>query len=94
MIGSIEGKLATLQATQQKLQADSSGAVTEQMVEDAKQVAAQCTAEVAVIRVELRSPCLPSDSRASHDVCVGGLLGMGSPKDSFGDKSPCLYQIL
>jgi len=27
--------------------------VTEQIVEDAKQVAAQCTAEVMVIRVEL-----------------------------------------
>lgn len=50
---SIEGKLETLQETQQKLQADSSGAVTEQMVEDLKQAAAQCTTEVAVIKVEL-----------------------------------------
>ena len=37
---SIEGKLVTLQVTQQKLQADSSGVVTEQMVEEAKQAAA------------------------------------------------------
>jgi len=33
---SIEEKLATLQVTQQKLQVNSSGALTEQMVEDAK----------------------------------------------------------
>lgn len=50
---SIEGKLVTLQATQQKLQAESSGVVTEQMVEDAKQAATQCTTKVAVIHVEL-----------------------------------------
>lgn len=39
VIASIEGKLVTLQATQQKIQADNSGAVTQQMVEDTKQVA-------------------------------------------------------
>ncbi len=38
--------------------------------------------------LELRFPRLPSDSRVSHDVFVGGLLGTGSPKDSFGAKSP------
>lgn len=48
-IGSIEGKLVTLQATQQKLQVDSSGAVTKQMIKDMMQVVAQCTTEVAVI---------------------------------------------
>jgi len=37
----------------------------------------------------LRSPCLLSDSRESHDVCVEGLLGTRSPKDSFRAKSPC-----
>lgn len=49
---SIEGKLVTLQATQQKLQANSSGVVTEQMVEEAKQAAAQCTVEVVAIQLE------------------------------------------
>ena len=53
VIASIEGNLVTLQETQQKLKADSSGAMTEKMVEDANQVATQCTAEVAGIRVEL-----------------------------------------
>lgn len=53
VIGNIEDKLATLQAAQQKLQADSAGAVTEKKVEDAKQAAAQCMAEVEVIRVKL-----------------------------------------
>ena len=33
---SIEGKLANLQATQQKLQADNLGPATEQLVEEAK----------------------------------------------------------
>ena len=38
--GNNEGKIATLQAMQQKLQANSAGAVTKKTVEDAKQVAA------------------------------------------------------
>ena len=46
---SIEGNLASLQATQQKLQADSLGPAIEQLVEEVKQVAAQCTAEFSVI---------------------------------------------
>lgn len=50
---SIEGNIVTLQETQQKLQANISGVVIEQMVEDAKQVAAQCTIEFVVIQVEL-----------------------------------------
>lgn len=50
---SFEGKLATLQATQQKIQDGSSGAMTKQMVEDTKQATTQCTVKVAVIRVEL-----------------------------------------
>jgi len=37
----------------------------------------------------LRSPCLLSDLRVSHDVFVGGLLGTGSPKDNSGAKIPC-----
>ena len=37
----------------------------------------------------LRSSCLPSDSRASHVVCVGVILGTGSPKDSFRAKRQC-----
>jgi len=41
-----------------------------------------------------RSPCLHRDSRVSHDVCVGGLLGARSPKENFGAKSPCFSQIL
>lgn len=49
----IEGKFATLQTTQQKLQADSAGEVTEKIVEDVKQVASQCTVEVGIIQVEL-----------------------------------------
>jgi len=51
--GNIKGKLATLQVTQQKLQIDSIGEVTEKTVEDEKQAAAQCTTKVVVIRVEL-----------------------------------------
>jgi len=39
VIGNVEGKLASLQATQQKLQADSTRAVTEQTTEDMKQAA-------------------------------------------------------
>jgi len=45
----MEGKLVTLQAMQQKLQAENAGAVTEKTIEDAKQAVAQCMAEVAVI---------------------------------------------
>lgn len=56
-MGNIESKLANLQATQQQLQADNIGVVTEKIVEDAKQAAAQCTAKVAVIRVELDELC-------------------------------------
>jgi len=41
-----------------------------------------------------KSSCLPSDLRASHDVCGGGLLGTGSPKGNFGAKIPCLSQFL
>ena len=57
VMASIEGKLVTLQETQQKLKINSSGEVSEQMVEEAKQVAAQCTAEVAVIHVEMGGLC-------------------------------------
>lgn len=46
---SIEGKIATFQVTQKELQVDSSGAMTEQMVKDAKQAASHYIAEVAVI---------------------------------------------
>lgn len=53
MTGNIKGKLVTLQETQQKLQVDNAGAVIEQTVEEAKQVATQCKAEVAVIWVKL-----------------------------------------
>jgi len=52
--GSIEGILATLEATQQKLQASNAGLVTEQTVEDTKQVDGQCTTEFVVIQVELK----------------------------------------
>jgi len=37
----------------------------------------------------LRSSHSYSDSRVSHNVCVGGLLGKGSPKDIFWAKIPC-----
>jgi len=50
---SIEGNLASVQETQQKLQADSAGPTTEQLVEEIKQAVAQCTAEVAAVQVEL-----------------------------------------
>lgn len=69
------------------------------MVEDTKQVVAQCTVEVAVIQVELGDfhtkistpeEWLKGDSRG----CVGGLLGMGSPKDSFVANIPCFESIL
>lgn len=53
-MASIEGKLVTLQATQQRLQADSSGEVTMRMVEEAKNTSSECTVEVAIIQVELR----------------------------------------
>jgi len=43
----------TLQVMQQKLQADNTRVVIEKIVEDAKQAIAQCTAEVAVIRIKL-----------------------------------------
>ena len=82
--GNIEGKLATLQATQQNLQDDSAGVVTKKTIEDVKQATSQCTAKVAIIQVELEE---------IHDVCVGGLLGVGSPKGNFGAKSPCLNQF-
>lgn len=49
----IEGKLATMQETQQELQADSSRSITQQIVEEAKQVTTQCTVEVVVIQAEL-----------------------------------------
>jgi len=50
---SIEGNLVNLQATQQKLQVDSSGPMTEQLVEEEKQATTQCTVEVAIKQVEL-----------------------------------------
>lgn len=53
VIGNIEGKLANLQAMQQKLQADSARAVIEKTFEDPKQAAAHCITEVVVIRVKL-----------------------------------------
>jgi chromosome segregation ATPase len=49
----IEEKLASLQTTQQKIQEDSAGPTTEQLVEQVKQAATQCTTEVAVAQVEL-----------------------------------------
>lgn len=58
VIASIEGNLVNLEATQQKLQADSLGAVTKQMVEEAKQVATHCTVEVAIIQVDLGGLCV------------------------------------
>jgi len=47
---SIEGKLAHLQETQQKLQIDSSGPVIEKLFEEVKQAGTQCTAKVSVIQ--------------------------------------------
>lgn len=49
----IEGKLANLQVTQQKLQVDNLRPITEQFVEETKYVAAQCTTEAIIIQVEL-----------------------------------------
>ena len=42
----------------------------------------------------LRSPRLQSDLRVSHDVCVGDLLGGGSPNGSFRAQSLYFGQIL
>ena len=65
IIASIEGKLVTLQTTQQKIQGGSSTAVTERRVEEVQQAAAQCAAEVAVIQTELgglrAKICIPTE---------------------------------
>ena len=55
LTASIERKLASLQVTQQKIQADSTKLATEQLVEQVKQAVTHYTAEVAVIQVELGS---------------------------------------
>ena len=49
----IEGKLASLQETRQKIKSVSAGLVIEQLVEEMKQVETQCTTEVVVIQVNL-----------------------------------------
>ena len=86
--GIIEGKLETLQAMQQKLQADSAGAVTEKIMEDAKHVATQCTAKVAVIWVELDG--IRAKISMSTELLEGeswylcwGLVGSGIPQGQF-----------
>lgn len=53
LTSSIEGKLASLQVTQQKIQEDSTEIVTEKLVEQVKKVAMQCIVEVVVVHVEL-----------------------------------------
>ena len=58
---SIEGKLTSLQVTQQKLQADSLGPTAEHLVEEVKQAVTQCTAKVAVtelggLRAKISAP--------------------------------------
>lgn len=79
LITTIEGKLANLQATQQKITTDSVGPTIEKLVEQGKKAATQCDAEVLVVQVELggESPYL-----------CWGLVGNGSPRVSFGVKSP------
>ena len=53
----IEGKLASLQETQQKLQTASAGPVIKQLVEELKHAATQCATKVAVVQVELGGLC-------------------------------------
>lgn len=50
----IEGKLASIQKTQQKIQLDSARLATEQLVEEMKQATTQCTIEVTIVQVKLR----------------------------------------
>jgi len=55
---SIEAKLAQLQATQQRIQGNSSKkTVTKQHVEEVQQVVTQCAVEVAGIQIELGGLC-------------------------------------
>lgn len=54
---SIEGNLAQLQATQQKIQGRNSVAITKQRVEEVQQVVTQCTDKVGVIKTELGGLC-------------------------------------
>ncbi|MCY6488434.1 hypothetical protein, partial [Actinobacillus pleuropneumoniae] len=46
----IQGKMAILQKTQQKIKSDNTGPATEQLVEEMKQVATQCTTKVAIVQ--------------------------------------------
>lgn len=45
----IEGKLASLQETQQKIKSDNVGPMTEQLVKEMKQAETKCTTKVEVI---------------------------------------------
>lgn len=49
----IEGKMASLQESQQKINLDIRGAAIEQVIEEMKQAETQCTTEVSVVQVEL-----------------------------------------
>jgi len=53
IMNTIEGKLASMQDTHQKLETTSRGSLTKQLVKELKQVATQCTTEVANIQVKL-----------------------------------------
>lgn len=56
-MASIEGKLANLQLTQQKLQANNFRPATEKLVEEVKQGIAQCIVKVSIIQVEMGGIC-------------------------------------
>lgn len=52
-MNTIEGKLASLQETQQGIMFDSAGPKTEKLVEEMNQVTTQCATDAAVVQVEL-----------------------------------------
>lgn len=77
---SIEGKIMALQATQQQSPSNKWKKSSRWSLSAFPRLrSSRWSWEVFT----LRSPRLQSDSRASHNVCVGGLLGVGFPKGNF-----------
>jgi len=67
--------------------------VSEQRVQEIQQASAQCTTDLAVVRVELEGlrakiSAPQSDLRVSHNVSVGGLLVVESPQGMFWGLKP------
>ena len=64
-----------------------------------QQAEAQCVGDLCAVQKQLEGLCTKivapmSDSRASHDVCVGGLLGMESPQGMFWGSKPKFWPNL